>query len=84
MTNHWVTKLIAAVVMAVGYVLHKGIIPPGYEIHIGSVGVSVAGVLTDLLVFLASVGISGPQLWPQLASMLGNGAAKPTPPADAK
>jgi hypothetical protein len=81
----WMTKLLALLMLVIGYLLHKGIVPPGYEIKIFGQGVSVAGVLTDILVALSALGISGPQLWKQAAAFLGNGPAQPPgPPAPPK
>ncbi len=76
----WMTKVLAVLFLLIGYILHKGIVPPGYEIHVFGVGVSLAGVLTDVLVALSALGISGPQLWKQAAAFLGNGPAAPPPP----
>jgi hypothetical protein len=72
----WMTKVLMVVALALGYLLHKKIIPPGYEWH----GISIAGVATDFLVALSGIGISGPQTWAWLAGVMGNpGAAKTTP-----
>jgi hypothetical protein len=77
----WMTRVIAVTLLAAGYAAQHALIPPGYKI----LGISVAGALTAALAFLTAVGISGPQLWPQLAAALGNGALKPPaapPPPD--
>ena len=69
----WLTKVIAAVLIAATYVVHhEALIPPGFRWH----GISVMGVCSSLVTAFAALGISGPALWPQLAAWLGNPPAQ--------
>ncbi len=68
----WLTRLLALVLFAATYVVHKeGFIPPTLEwFH-----VNVLGALNTIVLALGSIGLSGPALWPQLAALLGNPSA---------
>ena len=77
----WLTKVLMLVALAIGYVMNHALIPPGYMLNLGFIHVSLAGILNDVLAVLTALGISGPQLWPKLAALMGNPAAAPTAPA---
>lgn len=77
----WMTRLLMLVALVIGYLMNHSLIPPGYTINVGKLHLSLAGLLNDLLAALTALGISGPQLWPAIAKMMGNGALQPaTPP----
>lgn len=68
----WMTKVLAALLLVIGYVMHNNWIPPGYLLF-GKI--NLAGLMTDAMALLAALGISGPQLSPLFSRMLGNGPA---------
>jgi len=65
----WATRTLAAVILIATYFdQHMQLIPPGLRVF----HVSVAGLAHAAAVAFAALGLSGPALWPGLASLLGN------------
>lgn len=73
----WATKLMAVAMLVIAYVMQNNWIPPGYMLF-GKI--NLAGALTGVIALFSMLGISGPQLAPKVAALLGNpGTSKPTP-----
>lgn len=76
------TKIAAVLLVAATYALHEPIFATLRGDH-----PRIFGVVSAALVMLAGVGVSGPRLWPALATVLGNGPLVPPTdpiPADQK
>jgi hypothetical protein len=78
----WATRLLTLLYLVLGYIMHHAnLVDPAKMVNLWLFKISVLGLMSDALVALAAIGINGPQLFPKMASILGNPPGPSSPPA---